>query len=583
MSETKEIMIAASKGDEAASVEKEDYPDAAKEESEKIAEGERANDRRSNADLSDTPNSDKPVRTGSSDVDWTDWANQRRRVGHAGRNEWFGARRKLKRALAMTAIEVVHRVGHDWMAEADGLALDVPNGDHPFMAHVVVTFGGASSDDAKVKQDLAKFRDRHALALQWLVSRLKEDPVRFSALEEGINAAIALLDDQEGGIAAIAKEQRSANATVKKGRNPPTHEAIVLDPSSVRDVRILRARNMVEEKAGDSDFRLGFVYEDKGEDKVAVTIDPNDAQMEEALLRVNVVEPLIDQLGELLQASAMVAVEPTEIPRRELDDPESPEGGVRQTYHHTVFGDGDKIVISPILTPASVVVFAKPFSPVLPSDPGQLCHFRTREWRIMEANLADPTRRPVFSGEWGEVGDVKGLFRFVATTEAAEGGEKSRISVLVERLQSSAGNYPLNAHLDRFKPQFTGAMTVLAWKARNAEFVAKAIKSKKGEKVEHHFKAGAWKVAASKKDDQRDLQGKGSATLAMMPADFIAVSNTIADLPVQGEIGVKADRNAGVVFSFRTRLFEYEVIVPARMPDGGRNATLFSPFSVSDE
>ncbi|MEE2950208.1 MAG: hypothetical protein VYD57_03010 [Pseudomonadota bacterium] len=582
MSETKEIKLAASTENEAASVERDDHSGAVKEESEKIAEGERADDLRSNVDLSDAPNSDKPVRTSSSEVDWTDWASQRRRVGQAGRNELLGAHRKLKRALAMAAIEVVHRVGHDWMAEADDLDLDVPKSDHPFMAHVVVTFGGASSDDAKAKQDLAKFRDRHALALQWLVSRLRGDPLRFSALEEGINAAIALLDDQEGGIAAFAKEQRITNATVKKGRNPPTHKAIALDPSSVRDVRISRARNKVEEKAGGSELRLGFVYEVEGEAKVAVTIDPNDAQVEEALLRVNVVEPLVDQIGELSQTSAMVTIEPTDIPRRELDDPENPEGGVRQTYHHAVFC-GDKVVISPIMTPAGVVVFAKPFIPVLPSDPGQLCHFRTQQWRIMEANLADPTRRPVFSGDWGEVGDVGGLFRFVATTEAAEGEGIAKISVLVEPLQSAAGNFPLNAHLDRFKPQFTGTMRVRAWKARNAEFVAKAIKSKKGEKVEHQFRPASWKVVAKKKDDERDLRGDGTATVAMMPADFIAVSNTIAELPVQGDIGVKADRNAGVVFSFRTHLFEYEVIVPARTPDGARNATLFRPFLVNEE
>jgi hypothetical protein len=220
---------------------------------------------------------------------------------------------------------------------------------------------------------------------------------------------------------------------------------------------------------------------------------------------------------------------------------------------------------------------------MLPERPDKLCHFRTRERRIMEANIADPSRRAVFSGHWGDVGDTAGVLRFVATTQAACDAEEEQFSALIEPLRSREGNFPLNVHLDRFAPQFTGHFSPRSWRARNAEFVAKAIKAKKGEKVEHHFKGDSWKISAMKKDDERDLSGTGTATVAVMDTDFVAVSKTIADLPVQGEIEVKADRNTGICLSFRTRLFAYQVVIPARTPAGGRNASLFSPFVVPEE
>ncbi len=514
-------------------------------------------------------------------VVWQVWEKQRRDLGVKGREQYEGGREKLKKAVAMAALEIVHRADHDWRAEAEELGLEVPKSDHPYMVQVVVTFG-AATDDIDARQKLAKFLDRQALAVQWVVSEVSKNLEKYDASDESIAALMDLLDDQ-GGITAISAAQRQTNSKNKKPSKRTSHERIDLDGQKTRDIRISRARKKLGEKAGAGEISLGFVYDEGDTKKVAITIPSNDAQIEAALLLVDVTEPLIDQVGELLQAGNMIAEDLTDQPRDELDDPENPESGFRPAFRHVTFGNGAGIVVSPILAEAAVVMVATPLEPFLPERLDTLCHFRTRERRIMQANIADPSRRPVFSGHWGDVGDTAGVFRFVATTQAASDVEEEEFSVLIEPLRSRVGNLPLNVHLDRFSPQFTGRFSLRAWRARNAEFVAKAIKVKKGDKVEHHFKAESWKISAMKKDDERDISGTGTATVAVMDIDFVAVSKTIADLPVQGDIEVKADRSTGICLSFRTLRFDYTVVIPARTPGGGRNASLFSPFVVPED
>ncbi|MEF2554459.1 hypothetical protein VQ042_24660 [Aurantimonas sp. A2-1-M11] len=514
-------------------------------------------------------------------VVWQVWEKERRALGLRGREQYEGGREKLKRAVAMAALEIVHRSDHDWKAEAEELGLEVPKSDHPYMVQVVVTFG-APTDDPETKQKLAKFLDRQALAVQWVVNEVTANPEKYTASDEGISALVDLLDEQRG-ITAVSMAQRQTNSKPKKGSKVPFHLGIALDAQKMRDIRVSRARKNLGELADDREIHLGFVYEKGDTQKIAMTISSDEAQIEEALLTVDVTDPLIDQAGELLQAGAMIAEELTDKPRVELDDPENPESGFRPAYRHFTFGDGDRIVVSPILAAAGIVMVATPHEPMLPERLNQLCHFRTRERRIMEANIADPSRRAAFSGQWGDVGDTAGVLRFVATTQAACDVEEEQFSVLIEPLRSREGNFPLDVHLDRFAPQFRGKMSPRSWRVRHAEFVAKAIKAKKGEKVEHHFKGHSWKITAMKKDDERDIRGMGTATVAVMDIDFVAVSKTIADLPVQDEIEVKADRNTGICLSFRTRLFSYIVVIPARTTGGGRNASLFSPFVVPEE
>lgn len=513
---------------------------------------------------------------------WDTWEKERRKRGHEGRRQHFRSRLLLRQAIAMAAIEYVHRKGHDWDAEAKALNLEVPKSQHPYMLQATVTFG-VETESAEEKQRLSGFNDRNALAIQWAAEQVAKDPLRFKPTDDGIEDLAKLLQ-KSGGITDIANLQREKNGEARRRPTDVAHEAISLDSRKSRSIRIAQARKRLHESYGDGEIALGLIVERDGSRKLAETITPDEAQIEEALLQLNVIDPLIDQMGELLHGGKMIVEESTEQLRDQQDDPEDPERGFRKSHRHTVLGYNEWIIISPILSAASVVVFARPFHQFLPEEPTQPSHLRTRERRIMEVNLSDPARRSVFTGSWGKVGKTKGVHRFVAKTEAAFEGEASEISVLVEPLKSREGNLPLMAHLDRLDPQFSGEFFFRDWKARHKEFVVKIVKpKKKGEQIKLFFQPDSWKVAAKKKNDERGIVGEGSATVSLVETDFRAVSEVIATLPVQGNIRVKADRDKGIVLDFRTHFFDYQVVIPSATAAGERNGALFGLMKVAAE
>lgn len=522
--------------------------------------------------------------TSATQFPWDEWSHVRRTLGQDSQSEFEGSRAKLKDAAAMLAIEIANRPNYDWAGEAADLMLDVPKSGHKYMAATVATFGARASDD-KAKKARSAFLDRMALSVEWLAARVMAKPDAYPADEAGIETLVKLIDEK-GGMARIAGLQRDLNG----GKRQPARRTakIALDPATVRNERIERARKQLEQgKPSDGAVvKLGFIYEDGSQTSVGVTLAATDERLEQALLDMEVIDPLVDRLGELLQAGQMVAEEETTALADPLDDPEDPEHGFRNAFRHFVFVDGEPVVISPILVSSSVIVRATPIVGLFSEALDAPCHLRTRERRIMEANIADRERRKVFSGKVSSAGKTSGVFRFEVKTEAAanEKDNGRNVGVLVEPLRSTQGNLPLTIDLKRLTPSIEGHISLVAWKSRHDGYVAIATKpvgKAAGIRQKHSLSPTSWKIVSSKKDDARDVTGTGLVTdVEVMAGDFYRVSQIIATLPVIGQITVRAERHTGLCLAFATQHFSYEVYIPALTTSGDRTAALVAPFKL---
>lgn len=517
---------------------------------------------------------------------WDHWSHIRRELGQDSQREFEGSRAKLKEATAMLAIEIANRHGYDWAREAADLMRDIPNSGHTYMAATVATFGAHASDD-KAKKARSSFLDRMALAVEWLVAQVTAKLDGYPADQIGTVALIKLIDDK-GGMSKIAGLQRDQSS--RQETSALWTAKIALDPEAVRLERLERALKELERNAPSETavVKLGFIYEDGSSKSVGATLAASDDRLEQALLDMNVVDPLVDRLGELLHAGQMVAEDETTVLVDPLDDPEDPEEGFRKAFRHFVFADGSPIVISPILVSASVVVQATPNTPLFSQPLDTPCHLRTRERRIMEANIADPERRKVFSAKVADAGKTSGVCRFVVETAAAADKEQNgrNVGALVEPLRSARSNLPLAVDLARFTSRIKGHISLTAWRSRYNDFVVKATKptGKSAEaRQKHSLNASSWKIASSKKDDERDMVGNGVATdVEVMTGDFYRVSQVITSLPVVGQITVRAERHTGLCIDFSTKHFSYEVYIPAVTTGGDRTTALVAPFKLPD-
>lgn len=527
---------------------------------------------------------DTQSRSTFADDNWVSWERNRRALGQESQADFEGSRTKLKRAAAMLAIEIAHRTHHDWQAEVEGLGLHVPTSKHAYMAATAATFG-TQAQDKTAKEQRAKFLDRTALAVENLVGKVQSDSSAYPRTEAGVATLVEIIDDA-GGLSKLADEQRKAKGATAK---PKTEKrgAIALDPASVREVRLQKAKALLAANAPNikAVSRVAIIHDDGETQRVAMVVPATREEEEGLLLHVNATDRLVDLFGELFKAGTMVHEDKTEILKAELDDPEDPEDGFRPAFRHFVFADHQPVVISPILTNASVVVIANPREAIFPNPLGQVCHLRTQQRRIAEANIADPERRAAFSAEIRQAAETQhGVCRLWLTTQAAANSEDNdrNVGVLVEPLKSARGNLPLNVDESRFNPKFTGAITIDAWRTRNETFVAKHAKAAgSAEKLDHSFGANEWKIASRKRDHHSDISGtSGSASVAVREDDFRLVSEAIAALPVKGPINASADPKTGLRFEFSTPHFDYKVFVPSRTPSGDRNAMLFRHFEV---
>lgn len=522
---------------------------------------------------------------GETGVEWSAWESDRRRLGQESQTEFEGARTKLKRAVAMLAIEIVSRPEHDWDAEAEESGLDVPDSKHARMAATAATFGAQADDDA-AKGHRAKFLDRTALAVEYLGDTVRADPAIYPATETGVADLIRFID-REGGITKLASLQRAKNAPASKDMKG-TAGAITLNGKAARESHLQKAREYLNACAPNDKAvsRIAIIHDDGENQQVVEVVSATAEEEDRLLLRLNAADRLVDQFGELFQAGEMVWEEKTEILKDQDDDPEGPEKGFRPAFRHFVFADDRPIVISPILTNASVVVSATPRDAIFTEPLGQVCHLRTRERCIAEANIADPERRTAFTAEIREATDTQhGVCRFWLTTQAAAEREDNGrdVGVLVEPLKSAQGNLPLNVDESRFKPKFTGTITAKAWQERHETFIAKHVKAAaSSEKMDHTFSASEWKIDANKKDNLSAVAGKGRTSVIVREGDFLLVSKAMAALPIRGLIDVSADPKTGLRFEFRTLRFDYKVFVPSRDPNGGRNAMLFYHYEAAD-
>ncbi|WP_024587607.1 hypothetical protein [Aliihoeflea sp. 2WW] len=515
------------------------------------------------------------------DLDWAEWAHERRDLGQESQDDYVSSDEKLRLAVSYLALEIAYRPDHDWKAEAMDAGVTIPKSKHPCMPATAATFG-ANTIGQTGRHDLATFLDRTALAVENLTAAIQSDPVSYPVSSVGVMALEGVIK-QRGGLTKMAAEQRKNNKAKRKPR-PQREAQIALDPELSREVHLEKARAVVFGDGSADDVQVAFVAHDGAAPTLRATVPATQTQIDTLLLSVDVVDPVIAQVGELLEASEMVAEEDTELLKDGLDDPEDPEKGVRVAHRQIVFEDGEPVTISPILVHSSVVVLADPVDEIFPHPLGRRCHLRTRERRIMDANIADPQRRHVFQGEWQEAGVTNGVVRLVVTTRAAaDPADRDRnVGCLVEPLQSAQGNLPLTVHPDRFNAQCEGEMSLRTWRSRHNEFIAKVAKGKAKQakaKQDHHFSGDRWNISAGKKDDERDASGKGTAvSVSLMEGDFARVSSVIAALPVISAIRYAADRNAGLRLAFSTSRFNYEVYVPSRTTAADRNASLFSVF-----
>jgi hypothetical protein len=513
---------------------------------------------------------------------WPAWSEKRRQLGQQSQHEYEGSRQTQRNAVGHLVIEISCGPSRDWKGDAYAHRIDVPKSRHAQMPAVVVTFGGTTSTET-AKKALSAFLDRMAAAVGWLVTQVKKRPTDFPASELGVEAVLKLIDDN-GGFSEIAKLQRIALKEIAVGGRRPAK--IKLDPAAQKKSHVDRALDLLVKHAPSpgATMKLGFVYDDGASRSVGAVIEPDDDVIERALLDLKVVDQLVDQLGELLQAGEMVAEESSTALVNPLDDPEDPEEGYRKAFRHFVFEDDKPVVIAPILVSSSVIVRAAPIEPMFGRPLGKPCHFRTRERRIMETNIAEPARRGAFSAYVEDAGDTLGVFRIVVTTEvAAEKTDNGRnVGVLVEPLRSAQDNLPLAIDLDRFNVQIEGNVSHDLWKRRHKDYVAKSHKEDDTKTVQKHsFTTTEWTIRSAKKNDRCDFQGSGAATdVEVFPADFKRVSEVITSLPVIGEITVKAARHIGLVIAFSTEHFAYEVYIPARTTAGDRTAALLLPYSV---
>jgi len=279
--------------------------------------------------------------------------------------------------------------------------------------------------------------------------------------------------------------------------------------------------------------------------------------------QLKLADPCIRFMAELFTVGEAVAEERTEhLQNPEVDDPNDPGSPRRLASRQYVFHPGGEMTISPILSDSSVVVSVKPKIGLLGIEVKGHVRFQTFGRRRAALNIIDPKRQDAFDFEMTDAGETEGIARIRLTTSVAkvEDDKTKDVGMLIERVRSRAGNYPLviapsfvpTATLKEV-PDFLDKIDQVAAKAKGLlkNTLPIILQITDGRLTVSEFRQG--QTSATR-----------NAVVRVRPDDFLAVAKALAGIKPANGFGVTLDRDM-VAISFATEFAEYWVHIPAAL------------------
>ncbi|MBP2461837.1 MULTISPECIES: hypothetical protein [unclassified Rhizobium] len=255
-----------------------------------------------------------------------------------------------------------------------------------------------------------------------------------------------------------------------------------------------------------------------------------------------------------------------------FDDPEDKSAPRRFAHRHYVFYPGGNIVVSPILSEASVIVEVEPIASLLGEMPIQgHVEFRTQQIASIEANLAGDRADAFDLRAEDATGTKSGVARIILSSQAAvrdKEGKSKTIPLLVQQVYSRSGVFPLA--LSPFIPKhtFKDADILSAMKEIGAS-CGDAIKKTKP--VTISGSKGKVTFCVGKAEKSVDHSGvTNDFSLNVRADDFSAVSCALADVDITTGItlGIHSEM---LGLSFGTKSASYSVYIPRQGIDGTRS------------
>lgn len=518
----------------------------------------------------------------------SDLSARRLKAGSEASNAMLLGDARAVRSIAILAIQMAVFPDTDWTQEAKyvGVDTDKIKSKHPAAMAVAGTFGlKPYSEDEKVAKQHGQYLDRYALAtegLKNLILALPADELEKITTDDAGFKTVEKLIEKAGGVNELAAQQRKANR-----QTPDEREwRIDLAPAEVKAYLEKLGRDTLlagVKGEGTPNISFALAVEVDGKPVSAPTkLALESPLLSQALCSLAPVDPLVDTLGELLQAGSMVAEVTTNIPVDGLEDATDPKTKKRLASRHFVLKPDGSMLISPILNPESPVVVVKTRQPILPNWPETFHHFQTFGRRKAEVNIAAPERRKLFDVRVDGPGDTQGHCRVVLTTPAAATPEdrKRDVGFLVEPLRSEPGNYPLDVLDGEFKAKLEFA---LDGNAQQLLFgIVRGLKSAGDEAAT--ISLDGTHVKFSTKRQLLKLEAKTAKTgeVKVRAAHLHAVVSTLAVLPLVPDsvVTFATDLDGAVRISFTTERADYAVFLPAVMAKGGLSNRYFPQITL---
>ncbi len=524
--------------------------------------------------LADIAGLDEAVKVQISD----NWTALRQKAGSEAMNGMLLGDARTKRSIAMLAIQLAVFPDSSWTEQAKeiGVDTDMIKSKHPVAMPLVATFGFKPySDDPKVAKQHGQYVDRWSLTVEGLKNLIlglsREEFEQITLDENGIKAVEKLLEDA-GGVNELAAQQRKA-----KRQTPEEREwRIDLAPAKVKAHLEDRGRQTLlagVKGNGTPSISLALAIEVDGKPVSAPTkLDLASPLLSQALCSFAPVDPLVDTIGELLQAGTMVEEPKTDTPVNELDDPSDPKTKMRLASRQFVLKPDGSMLISPILNPESPVVVVKTTVPILTDWPKTLHHFQTFGRRKAEVNIAAPERRRLFDMRVEGPGDTLGHCRVVLTTNVATTPEDAKrdVGFLIEPLRSEQGILPLDVLDSEFKAKAKLEFALDANAQQLLFGILGGLKSAGDEAVTVNLDGTHVKFSTTRQLLKLGAKTAKTGAVKIWASHLRAVVSTLTGLPLieDSVVTFATDLDGAVRFSFTTERADYAVFLPALSNDG---------------
>ncbi len=478
----------------------------------------------------------------------------------------------------------------DWAEEVKkrGINTGAIKSKHKLAFATAATFNlDPSHKTPEIAKQHGQLVDRLSLAAEGLVGIIEKLPLdERSAItfdDEGADKIAAYLK-KAGGINAVAAATRAENRKTPVERD---HQ-IALDPAKASEYLVEAGRRALLDNAeGVTDkgatLTLALAAKMDGE-IVLVEADAGlaDAVLEQALKAQAPVDPIVDTMGEILQVGTMIEEVETDHPKDNLKDAKDEDTEKRPAFRHVVFMPDGTMRVSPILNPDSPVVLVQTAQPVLADWPKMPCHLQAQSRRIVEANIANPDRRKLFTAHVEDPGKTLGHARLVFTTDVAAepANGKAEVGVLVEPLRSKQENYPLDVRHKDFAPDWEFPLGLSARQLLMG-FVS-TIKSPGGKAVTIDVGEGEANFGFGKNCQTVDAATPAKGKVKVMARHLQSALTTIATLPlIKDSVTFAADRDGAVRITFATARAEYAVFIPAVMANNALSNRWIAPIKVN--